>query len=888
MAVTAEKLKVVISSEGGGTAARNISKVGSAARDAAGDIGDFGGELGDAARSATTAIAPLRAAASAADKLGNELSEAGSKAVAAGGMMSAGSGGAWALSAGLTAASFAASGLKAALIGVALVAIPAIITAAAPVVGVLTGLAGAFGAILGSGFLAWSKKAGNSMKSIKKSIMPLIRAFGKQFIPLIESAVQALPKLIKNIGKAAGGMTPFVNALKALGRAAFRIIPKLVGLFVDLARQALPLLRRIGAFLARNLMPALNELMRLGKQSGRALAEIGIAAFKLIKPLGKVVGWIGRLVGALYNLGKAALGAGKDFNKTFRRVKNIIKNGIVAAVKWIKTTAIPLTKKALSVLAKRAVQGVKILRRELPPLIRKGIKAGLKWIRTKGVTFARKALRFLAKNAAKAFTTFETKILPKIKGAIKGGIKWLRTKGLPGLKRGLKFLAKKSSKGFTLFKRKVLPKIKSAIRAGIKWIRTKGVPKGKKALKYWSRQSAKGLKVLKRAIKPYLQRAFTSIKKSVKRMGNKSTNLWQLTGKKWVKTIKGAVRGIKNTVRDLGKGLRQIYNKFIRPVIRRMGKFWQKHKDEIKLITGTVLVIVSEFIRLLTKSFMRGLHVIGQMWNKWGDEILGILRFFVDSALTIIGLGLDAIAGAIKVALALWRKDWDRVWNLIIGGVKDALETIYNFFNQWSGGFLGKIKSVLTSAWDRFKSFGTDIYNTVKGGLNDIISALNSWSLQKTVDSILSGVSQSFTDLKSDIKTTMKNAAQQAVGAFNNAMPDAITIPSFTIGGDTVSWDPVKAAGHTVIPGGAWSAPSMTLGGDTINVPKLATGGFIESSGLAMLHAGEEVVQAADVDRDGGGGAGTSIYVDVDARGASDPGAVGTAVANELRSVLPR
>jgi hypothetical protein len=95
--------------------------------------------------------------------------------------------------------------------------------------------------------------------------------------------------------------------------------------------------------------------------------------------------------------------------------------------------------------------------------------------------------------------------------------------------------------------------------------------------------------------------------------------------------------------------------------------------------------------------------------------------------------------------------------------------------------------------------------------------------------------------LKNDAVGDLKGAASEAFGAmagaaksaFNEALPDKI--PSITIGGSTP--DPLP------------DAPEVTIGGQSLDALELATGGFIEDDGLAMLHAGEYVLNEQQVDR---------------------------------------
>lgn len=74
-------------------------------------------------------------------------------------------------------------------------------------------------------------------------------------------------------------------------------------------------------------------------------------------------------------------------------------------------------------------------------------------------------------------------------------------------------------------------------------------------------------------------------------------------------------------------------------------------------------------------------------------------------------------------------------------------------------------------------------------------------------------------------------------------------------GGGSISTGSVGISGTDKTLGPArLNIPSKTVGGQTLNIPQLESVGFIEDEGLAMLHAGEQVVPAANVDRGRQGG----------------------------------
>jgi hypothetical protein len=87
---------------------------------------------------------------------------------------------------------------------------------------------------------------------LKEELKPLIVDFGREFIPLIKEAVDAIPDVVEEMLNAVGGTDQFKAALRDFGAIAADVLPALVGLMFDLARAALPVLRDLVNFLMGN------------------------------------------------------------------------------------------------------------------------------------------------------------------------------------------------------------------------------------------------------------------------------------------------------------------------------------------------------------------------------------------------------------------------------------------------------------------------------------------------------------------------------------------------------------------------------------------------------------------------------------------------------------
>lgn len=302
--------------------------------------------------------------------------------------------------------------------------------------------------------------------------------------------------------------------------------------------------------------------------------------------------------------------------------------------------------------------------------------------------------------------------------------------------------------------------------------------------------------------------------------------------------ILDVARGVWNWVQDLWKSFQktvknsQKLRKKFQRLIKAAKRFWKNLQPVIKALKP----LAKQLIRLAP--FVAGIAIdLATLATTIGAKLLPFLRPLIQIVTRIVKWFND-LAPPIKLA------------SVVVGGLAAALvilipmlkaavvavlamsapislttaaiialgiavvalaDYVYKNWNQivkWTKSLASDIK------WWMGK-IGSWISDNIMGPVNDLINWLKNDAKGDIIgvfDSIASGIGNAFK------------------GAFNAAIPSSVPIPSVTIG-----------AGQ---PG-----PDYTIGGGALDLPQLDTGGFIENDGLAMLHAGERVMPAAQVDR---------------------------------------
>ena len=263
-------------------------------------------------------------------------------------------------------------------------------------------------------------------------------------------------------------------------------------------------------------------------------------------------------------------------------------------------------------------------------------------------------------------------------------------------------------------------------------------------------------------------------------------------------------------------------------------------------LTGIMGLVTSALFFLGTQATaawaaVGGLSGIVATLTGWVATASGLVSGFI-GWLAAGSAGALAFAGALGAAAGLFVvwilhitgvMDWVRRLGAMIGGqlpawARDGLTALIGIFAgplAIIGGFIngfveGTMEGGLVQGIETGVARAKQVFGTLAGAFDRTIQRARSF----VVDGL-----RGLGDM----------AADSLSGAFNAVVPSQLNIPQITVGGGTV-------AGREL--------PSATIGGGHLDLPQLATGGMIERTGIFVGHAGERVLNTAEVSRTGESG----------------------------------
>ncbi len=271
-------------------------------------------------------------------------------------------------------------------------------------------------------------------------------------------------------------------------------------------------------------------------------------------------------------------------------------------------------------------------------------------------------------------------------------------------------------------------------------------------------------------------------------------------------------------------------------------KEWTANNEEtintIKDKFSSLFEAVKSTFEAIVDRIEEALEFIVELWNKYGDEIMSVLEAVWDIIVTIIETAITIITDIFNIFAALFKGDWEGLWN----GIKEL------FSNIWEGisSILDKsiealklaisvglrfINDIFSNIWNGIKEFFSSIWEGIGNILDESIETLKS-----TVSAGLGFIKDIFSNIWNGIKDIVTGVWDGIVSGIKGAINTILKAINSMINGmnklkfDIPDWVPI-------IGGKTW-------GLNIPRIPLLAQGGYIAGSGLAIVgERGPELLQ---------------------------------------------
>lgn len=277
------------------------------------------------------------------------------------------------------------------------------------------------------------------------------------------------------------------------------------------------------------------------------------------------------------------------------------------------------------------------------------------------------------------------------------------------------------------------------------------------------------------------------------------------TAGRWFNTLsswwKEEGPGIRQTASDVFGRVSQVVDEVVATV--------QRNWPEIQATVEDVMVTVQSVIESVTE-------IIQTIWNNWGEEITATLRQNFEDAATAVAGGLEFIRGIFATISALFKGDWDAVWDGLVQTVSGAFDFVVGLFQI----FWDRLNLLQAAAWDVF----TSALDAAWQWFMDL-PVIAFQFLVDQLEAMPDRITRAAAGMWDGLKDAFRLAINWVLRKWNEldlTLPEVST-PLGTIGGYTLSTPdvPLIPAFHQ---GGIYRAP--TAGGE----------------GLALLRDGERVL----------------------------------------------
>lgn len=274
-----------------------------------------------------------------------------------------------------------------------------------------------------------------------------------------------------------------------------------------------------------------------------------------------------------------------------------------------------------------------------------------------------------------------------------------------------------------------------------------------------------------------------------------------------VKTVWEAVAGYFTTFKT------NVWEPFVRG--------WNGGNTEMGSTSERIYALIGSVFRGVWEVVKSVLDALSLIWNEWGDEIMKVVGIAFETVLRVIDSALKIVDGVIKFFIALFKGDWEGMWQAIVqiwnglwSGIVAIVEGVWGILSTVLGGLLGSLSKwfidLVTDAYNWGANMMQGFYDGITGWFGRIADSVSGFVSRMTdqVKSVLGihSPSRVFADIGANIGAGLAIGIEGSADVVNRALADvagasmSVTMSSVGSQADRTSTRDGGNAGPVTIP----------------------------------------------------------------------------------------
>lgn len=251
---------------------------------------------------------------------------------------------------------------------------------------------------------------------------------------------------------------------------------------------------------------------------------------------------------------------------------------------------------------------------------------------------------------------------------------------------------------------------------------------------------------------------FVALYKTNEDFRNLVNNVW--------KKIQETIQGVIDAITGKFKGFSDTFNL----VIATIKMQWTLMKESLLTVWEEIQSYLQVGIDFLKGIFDTGIKFISDLWNTYGEEIIGTVIGWFEQLVGLISPAMELIRTVIEVAWSNIKFTFESAMNIIKPIVSNALDFIKKLWDTW-GSTITKLVSIV---WSQIKNFISTALNVIKGIIKTVTSLIRGdWSgvwdgIKSIVSSVWNGIKTMISNNIDFVKTIISGGLGRIKETFSN------------------------------------------------------------------------------------------------------------------------